>query len=191
MGRSPRIARAGGGYDLTKVPGDAAADTYTSLEAITTELRRRGFTAANKRYLIYAAVNRGGVCGEGEYPDPLGTVARYAAVYLDSAASCGARDFGGGTAASAGKSDTIAAHEWLHNEGVAPLLAPHTCASSPYHVCTGPLWLGGDIDPEAHDVVFPIITARLSTMVLDRDRDDYLDHPWPHIPNLRDSVWLE
>jgi len=47
------------------------------------------------------------------------------------------------------------------------------------------------LDPEESDAVFPVITAKLSQKVLDRDHDDYLDHPWPHIPNLRDSLWLE
>jgi len=53
------------------------------------------------------------------------------------------------------------------------------------------LWLVAGADPEESDIVFPVINARLSQKVLDRDHDDYLDHPWPHLANLRNSLWLE
>ena len=194
MRKQPRFDRIPGtsAYDITYVRGMENAGHYDSLQDIVDELKMRGFAAADKRYLVYAAVNRGMTCGEGQFPYvPSSETGRYAAVYLDSVSSCGARDFGGGTAATAGKAETIAAHEWLHNEGVVPLVAPHSCPPPAHsHACTGPLWLTPENDPEAPDVMFPIIVRRLATAVLDRDRDDYLDHPWPYA-DLRDSRWLE
>lgn len=192
--RRPRMDRlAGGGWDITFVRGDQDAAAYTALSVISSELTAKGLNDPNKRYLIYAALSRGGICGEGFYPLPgFPTSGRFSAVYLDSDASCGARDFGGGTAATAGKAEAIAAHEWLHNEGVASPLSPHHCPGSNYHVCTVVLYLlPGDMDTESPDVLFPYINARLSAKVLDRDLDDYLDHSWPHLANLRASPWLE
>lgn len=192
--KRPRFDRlATGAWDVSFVRGNQDAAAYTQLSTISDELASRGFNLTNKRYLIFAAVSRGGTCGEGFFPLPgFPTSGRYAAVYLDSDASCGGRDFGGGTAATAGRAEAIAAHEWLHNEGVAGFAAPHHCALARYHVCTGPLFLlPGDMDPEAPDVVYPYINGRLSAKVLDRDLDDYLDHAWPHVANLRASTWLE
>ena len=41
-------------------------------------------------------------------------------------------------------------------------------------------------------ITFPIVTGRLASKVLDRERDDYLDHPLGDVlPDLRDSPWLE
>lgn len=196
--RAPRMDRLStGAYDITFVRGDQAAAAYgappsTVLQDVIAELQRKGFNDANKRYLIYAALNEGNTCGEGQYPLTPGDTGHYATVYLDSDASCGARDFAtSGTVAGAGKAETIAAHEWLHAEGVAPLDAPHHCPTSPYHICTGALWLQPSLDPENTDIVFPLIYAPLGKEVLDRGRDDYLDAPWPWISNLRASPWLE
>lgn len=192
MGRAPRMDMASDGdYGITFVSGDHPAASYAKLSDITTELQRKGFNAASKRYLIYAAVNEGSTCGASEYPIEPGTTGHYAAVYLDSSAGCGARSFGDGSATGAGKSETIAAHEWLHEEAVAPLASPHACASSPYHVCTGALWQVPGLDPEEPDIEFPVINKPLSQKVLDIGHDDYLDAPWPWIPNLRSSPWLE
>jgi hypothetical protein len=190
-----------GGYDISFVRGEQTEEAYTGMGVIVDELRST-FHADNKRYLIYAAVSvdsptGGGVCGEGYYPMPGFGVMQYAVVYLNATAGCGARDFADAGGANGGRrSETIAAHEWLHNEGVAPLTATKHCATSPYHVCTASLWVVppeaglGYIDPEAVDVVFPIIAGPLSSRSLDRDRDDYLDHPYPWT-DLRDSPWLE
>jgi hypothetical protein len=191
--RRPRIdTLSTGGYDISYVAGKNPAATYTTLDLITEELRAKGFEQADKRYMIYAAVDRDDVCGESYYPlPPLRDKGQYAAIYLNSNDGCGARNFGGGGVANAGKAETIVAHEWLHAEGVAPMAAPHYCASNAYHVCTGPLWVAPIYDPEAFDVVFPYITDALSAMHLDRDHDDYFDHGWAWLPNVRDSAWLE
>lgn len=192
MRKQPRMDRIAGGsaYDITFVRGTDNTAAYSSLSVVVTDLRKQGFSAAEKRYLIFAALDHGTTCGEGESPSLTGELGRYAAVYLDSAASCGAREFGTGTAAGSGRAETIAAHEWLHNEGVVPLGAPHQCLPPDAHVCTGPLWVMGDLDPESTDVMFPIIVRKLGQTVLDRNRDDYLDHPFPY-RNLRESPWLE
>lgn len=181
-----------GSYDITFVAGRSEASAYPTLDSIVADVKAAGLTSASKRYLIYAAVDRGEICGESYYPLPGFTErGQYGAVYLDSSARCGARDFGGGSVATAGRADTIAAHEWLHSEGVSPMTSPHYCASRIYHICTGPLWAAPELDPEANEIVFPYITDVLGNMILDRDRDDYLDHSWPWIANLRDSAWLE
>lgn len=191
MGSQPRMQRtASGAFDIVFVSGNKAASAYARLSDITSELASRGFKSATKRYLVFAAVNEGNVCGEGDYPLQPGASGHYAVTYLDSSAACGARDFGNGSAAGAGKAEAITAHEWLHMEGIEPLLAPHVCATSLYHVCTAALWEIPSLDPEETDVVFPIINLPLSQKVLDRGRDDYLDAPWPWIPNLRSSLWL-
>jgi len=192
--RRPRIDRTTTGvWDVTFVRGLQNASSYTSLGVISDELILRNYNDANKRYLIYAAVGRGNICGEGYFPTPgLGGSGRFAAVYLDSSTACGGRDWGQGTAQTAGKTETVVVQEWLHNEGVTNPGAPHHCAVSVFHICTGPLaMLPGDLDPEAPDASFPYINRPLSGKVLDRDHDDYLDHGWPHLSNLRDSTWLE
>lgn len=192
MGHAPRMDRTStGGFDVTFVSGDKAADSYDSLTDISTELSGKGFNSASKRYLIFAAIGQGSMCGASEYPVQPGTSGHYAAIYLDSNRSCGARNFGNGSAAGANKAETITAHEWLHQEGIAPLVSPHSCASSVYHVCTGVLWEMPGLDPEETDIEFPVINMPLAQKVLDRDRDDYLDAPWPWVPNLRDSAWFE
>lgn len=197
-GKRPRIDRLStGAYDITFLRGQQAADAYTSIDVIRDELIARGFAVENKRYLVYAALSRGQICGEGYFPIPGVIEARYAVVYIATAAdsACGGSDFAtGSTAGTAGKAETIAVHEWLHNEGVVSPLSPHHCAAySRYHVCTGPLWLvpGEELDPEGPDVMYPIINRRLRDKALDREFDDYLDHGWPHLANLRDSPWLE
>lgn len=197
-GRQPRIDRVGSTslFDITHVAGSKKSADYTSLSSITDELKARGLSDPSKRYLVYAAVDRGTTCGEATVPYPLVSAATYALIYMDSL-PCSARDFGNGTASGAATAETIAAHEWLHAEGVVPVTAPRHCTASPYHVCTAGLWLvpasatGSQLDPESSDVMFPLIDARLSKKALDRDRDDYLDHPWMTHRNLRDSAFLE
>lgn len=197
VGKQPRMDRLGGTtlFDITHVLGTKDAAAYTTLGSITEELRAKGLNEGSKRYLIYAAVDRGTTCGEATYPIATLTDTTYAAIYLDSK-SCSPRDFGNGTASGAGMAETIAAHEWLHAEGVVAPSAPRHCASAPYHVCTGPLWMvptgvATNLDPEQSDVMYPLIDARLSKKVLDRERDDYVDHPWLVHPNLRNSPYLE
>jgi hypothetical protein len=197
---TPRFDRlVGGGWDITFVRGDEAAAWYGSMPGanaladVRAELQRKNFSSPAKRYLIFGALDAGTTCGEGDYPlQPEEDTGHYAIVYLDSADACGARAFAtSGSASGGGKAETIAAHEWLHTEGVAPLAAPHHCATSPYHICTGPLWLAPDLDPESREIVFPVITGALGGEELDRDRDDYLDSPVPGARNLRSSPWLE
>lgn len=199
MGLKPRVDRlAAGGYDISFVRGDRDGISYASLEDIAAELAAKGFGAENKRYVIYAALNMGTVCGEGLWPVPLVGSTRgpgYAAVYLDSVPGCGAREFGSGTAAGAGRAEAIAAQEWLHAEGMVEVAALHHCALGAAHVCTGPLVAGAyagmaSLDPENADVLFPFVTVALADKVLDRDHDDYLDHSFPHLRDLRDSTWL-
>jgi hypothetical protein len=206
----PRMDRSGGTYDISFARGDKPASDYSSLNDIVWELEDKGFDKENKRYLIYAEIDRGSVCAEGYKPvAPAVDTGRYAAVYLRSH-QCNARDFGGGTAATAGRAEALAAHEWLHNEGVVPVIAPHHCALSPHHVCRADMWsptkelpsdpstdslpaISADwsADPEKADVMFPVPTGPLSDKTLDIGKDDYVvDHPLPY-RNLRSSDWFD
>lgn len=201
----PRFDRLiGGGWDITNVTAPLPAAEYT-LGAIAEELAAQGFNKSNKRYLVFAEVRRdatgnpGGRCGESYYGLPVIDSPRVAVVYLGANEGCGARAVGGGSAGTAGKSEAIAVHEWLHLEGFMPLASRHHCPTSLYHACTGALWMVPPmtepaevprLDPEAPDILFPLIHQPLSDAVLDRNRDDYLDHdlPWN---DLRDSAWME
>lgn len=177
-GRAFRIDRlTTGEYDITFVAADQPMSSYRGIGSIRTELIAKGFNLPNKRYLVWAEIATGGVCGSAYYgPDE-----KYTGVYLRSVAGCGATDFGDGTAAGARVSEVISAHEIMHNEGVASMLAPHHCAIASAHLCTGPLALFGSLDPEEVDLIFPFITGRpLSTKVLDRGHDDYFRHPFPY-----------
>jgi hypothetical protein len=186
-GRKPRMdLRRGGALDVTFVRGGQVARAYTSLEAIRDEVAVRGFAAAGKRYLVYAAVPTGDTCGEAEWPG------RYTAVFLDSSPGCRARDFGSGTVAGSGGTEVIAAQEWLHNEGIVSPVAVHECLIAPGHVCTTPLaLLSPQSDPEQRDVMFPFVTGlRLSQKVIDTDHLDYFRQPLP-TPNLANSAYMQ
>lgn len=199
----PRFDRdTTGAWDISFVRGAKNAGEYTDMNDIVDELVAKGFDQAMKRYLIFSATSRdgvgnpGGICGEGDYPWPGFPVRNYAVVHLDSG-GCNARVFAVGPGPNGGKrAEAIAVHEWLHNEGMTPFGAPKQCASSITHVCTGPLWAlprvdgVGYLDPEHPDVMYPLITVGLGEKSLDRDHDDYLDHPgvWT---DLRDSPWFE
>jgi hypothetical protein len=147
---------------------DTASESY--LSKMSKELAARGFGDPSKRYLLYAAIPARQICGEAYLPP----APSYAALYIDAfPTACGGRDFGSGTASSAGRAETILAQEWLHNEGIVPSTAPHDCAFSVAHVCTGPLGLVAGLDPEESDVMFPYVTGPLRAKVLDRGQDDY------------------
>lgn len=202
-GRAPRMdLRKGGVLDVTFVRGRKDAAEYETLDDVSGEILTRGIGKAGKRFLVYAAIPTGGVCGEAEYPIPplddgLGS---FSAVYLDSTPACGSREFGNGTLRGAGRAEVITAQEWLHNEGIVPLVAPHECTAVtggipiPFavaHVCTGPLMYLEGLDPEEIDVMFPLATGlRLSQKVLDRGHDDYFMQPQPTI-DLADSTWMQ
>lgn len=163
---------------------------------VMAELGARGFKDPNKRYLTYvAAGNDSGVCGDAFYPTTQTIdhgIERYSQVYLDSVEGCGARDFGipgvGG-----GLSEAIAQQELMHNDGITPIGAPHSCANAaiPYaHLCTGPLFVLPEVDPEGVDVMFPYVYYPLRDKVLDRGHDDYFRHSLP-IAGLEDSPYLQ
>lgn len=191
MQQAPRVDRVGTSdtEDITFVRGRNPAATYASLRVLIAELSDRGFNEPGKRYLVYAGLDRGTVCGESTYGNPLLPGATYAAVYLDST-QCGARDLGG-----QGRADATATHEWLHAEGLVQVGAPRHCPTSPYHVCTVALHLVASVtgirDPEHPDILYPYVDTRLSAKVLDRGRDDYLDHGLPVVHDLRRSAYLE
>lgn len=191
MQMQPRWDRIGTSelYDITFVRGRGPGSSYADLTTVTNELAARGFDDPAKRYLVYAGLDRGTVCGESTFGGPVLPGPTYAVVYLDSP-DCGARPLGG-----QGRGDGIAAHEWLHADGVVPPVATHHCPSSPHHVCTIALHMVASVtgiaDPEAGDIMYPYVGTKLSMKVLDRDRDDYLDHGIPFAQDLRRSLFLE
>jgi hypothetical protein len=191
MQMRPRIDRIGTSEleDITFVRGRRSRSAYPDLRTLTDELAARGFDDPAKRYLVYAGLDRGETCGESTFGWPVLPGPMYAAIYLDSS-TCGARALGGQQ-----RGDAIAAHEWLHMDGAVPVTAPRHCPVSPYHVCTAALPLVADAagiaDPEAGDILYPYVRTRLSGKVLDRDRDDYLDHGIPGASDLRRSAFLE
>lgn len=184
-----------GAMDIPFVRGNQPASFYTGVSSFTSELGSYISGNPSKRLIIFAAVDRGGVCGQAEWPG------RFAAFFLDSVEGCGVRDFGDGTLAGAGAAEVVAGHEILHNEGAVSLVAPNSCTVGLLHyghVCTpgGVLVEFGRLDPESVDMMFPyaIPGFRLAEKVLDRNRDDYYqtgDNIWPFsLVDLEDSLYF-
>jgi hypothetical protein len=182
--------------DVTFVRSTRAADALDSAGEVSAELILRGLDEADKRYLTYVASGgSSGVCGDAFYPldhNFSGDVdGQFSQVYLDSVAGCGARLFGS-PSSGGGTSDAIAQQELIHNDGMTPIGAPHTCTNPvPLgHICTGPLYVTPSLDPDGVDVMFPYVNGPLREKVLDRGHDDYFRHPLP-IADLADSHYLQ
>jgi hypothetical protein len=181
--------------DITFVRSTKPAASLDDASEVSTELRLRGLDEPGKRYLTYVASgNDSGICGDAFYPlthNLEEADGQFAQVYLDSVAGCGARLFGS-PATGGGVSDAIAQQELIHNDGMAPLGAPHQCTNPvPFaHICTGPLYVTPSLDPDGVDVMFPYVNLALRDKVLDRGRDDYFRHPLP-LADLADSDYLQ
>lgn len=190
--------------DITFVRGLQTAAEYAAhadgaFTAITDELEARGWTAAPsvKRYLVYyeGPAESAGVCGTAYLTTGAG-YAQWSVVFLGAAAGCGARDFGT-PATGAGVSESIAVQEMLHNEGQTRPEAPHHCIGllNQFHICTALVGsqlerVQRGLDPESVDALFPYVTFRLADKRLDKDRDDYYNHPFLH-RNLAASPFWE
>ena len=176
--------------DVTFVQAGVPSEQLTTLADIRGVLEAKGLDQPGKRYLVYAAVDAGPVCGEGEYPlssDPA-VVGAYSAVYLFSDAGCGSLDLAADRR-SPSWAETIAQQELMHNDGAVPMTAPHDCKpTATAHVCTPGLVATG-LDPETRDVMFPFASGPLSDKQLDLGRDDYFRHGLPH-RDLADSPHL-
>lgn len=185
LGRLRLDRTTGGAIDIPFVRGNSSESAYGGVNDLAAELANRGYNDSNKRYIIFAAINMGGVCGEAEYPG------RFAAFFLDSDPGCGVRDFGNGTAAGSRGAEVVVGQEILHNEGAVSLFAPNGCQVSLLrygHVCTpgGVLVEFGTLDPEYRDLMFPfaIPGVFLSVKTLDRNRDDYFKVRTPFFDGL-------
>jgi len=186
--------------DITFVRGlrtveEYAADPNGAFTAITDELEARGWTSAPsvKRYLVYyeGPAEAAGICGTA-YFTLGGGYAQWSLVFLGAAAGCGARDFGT-LAEGPGASESIAVQEMLHNEGQTRPEALHHCAANQGHICTAQAGsqltrVDRGLDPETVDALFPYVTFALRDKRLDKDRDDYFEHPFLH-RDLASSVF--
>lgn len=187
------------GLDVSFVRGNQTAAQYAAdpdgaFVAITDELEARGWTAspALKRYLVYYAgpAEDDNICGTA-YASLTGSdFAQWSVVFLDANPGCGARDFGT-PATGGGMSEAITTQELEHNEGMAPLPAPHQCWAFHLHICTAAAGAVLDtLDPESVDVMFPFVTFPLRDKALDPGHDDYYQHPFLH-RDLSDSPFWE
>jgi len=185
--------------DVSFVRGEQTASQYSQTDhpdgafgAVTEELEHRGWTAgaAVKRYLVYyeGPAESGGICGTA-YVNIAGGFAQWSVVWLGSSPGCGARDFGT-PETGGGMSESIALHENFHNEGMVPLEALHQCWAFTFHLCTAGAGAAVDaLDPENVDLMFPFVTFALRDKVVDRGRDDYYDHPFPHRDMAESPFW--
>lgn len=171
--------------DVTFIRSTHSSAELAGAAQVSAELEVRGFDTKGKRYLTYVeGGNNSGVCGDAFYPlasSPPASDGQYAQVYLDSVDGCGARDIGS-PSVGGGLSEAIAQQELIHNDSMTPIGAPHTCTNAgiPYgHVCTGPLFVLPEVDPEGRDVMFPYVYFPLRDKVLDRGHDDYFGHSLP------------
>jgi hypothetical protein len=88
-------------------------------------------------------------------------------------------------------SESILMHESTHNEGFVRPESLHQCSAFAFHICTAQAGAILDtLDPESVDLMFPFVTFPLYQKVLDRDHDDYYNHPFP-TKDLIDSPYWE
>lgn len=190
--RTPRL-------DASFVRGERTASEYSqddhpdgAFGAVTEELEHRGWTASGavKRYLVYyeGPAESANICGTA-YVNIAGGFAQWSVVWLGSAPGCQARDFGT-PETGGGMSEAIALHENFHNEGMVPLEALHQCWAFTFHLCTAAAGAAvSELDPENIDLMFPFVTFPLRDKVVDRGRDDYYDHPFPHRDMADSPFW--
>ena len=176
--------------DVSFVKGNLTAAEYSNSDhpdgafgEVTQELEDRGWLAspAIKRYLVFydGVGDSPNTCGTA-YVSTLNDFAQWSVLWLGSSAGCGARDFGT-PETGGGMSEAISLHELFHNEGLVPLGALHQCWAFQFHLCSAAAGAVLDtLDPEAVDLLFPFVTYPLRDKVVDRGRDDYYGHPFPH-----------
>lgn len=185
--------------DISFVRGLRTTAEYSAdgtFAAVTSELAQRGWNAAPgvKRYLVYyeGPAQSPNICGTAFLT--LGTgFAQWSVVFLGAAPGCGARDFGT-PETGAGVSESIAVQEMLHNEGQTRPEAIHHCAANQFHICTAQVGsqltrVQRGLDPESVDSLFPFVTFALRDKRLDKDRDDYYDHPFLHRDLALSPFW--
>lgn len=180
--------------DVTFIRSPQPASNLASAGGVSAELEARGFDDPDKRYLTYVeAGGGGGTCGDAYYPLPEidePWSGQYAQVYVDAATGCGTGEFGVPGAPSL--SESVAQQELMHNDGMTPIGAPHSCLNgSPpgfAHVCTAAMPVM-QLDPERFDVMYPFAGVPLSEKKLDIGHDDYYRHALPY-EDLESSPFL-
>lgn len=180
--------------DITFMRSPQPASALADAGAVAAELRARGYDDEGKRYLTYVASGGGGGrCGDAFYPlphldDPW--TGQYAQLYLNASTGCGTSVFGVPGAPSL--SESVARQELMHNDGMTPIGAPHSCLNgSPpgfAHVCTVAMPIM-QLDPERFDVMYPFAGVPLSDKKLDIGHDDYFRHGLPYA-DLKNSPFL-
>lgn len=180
--------------DITFVSSPQPASNLDDAGGVSAELRARGFDDPDKRYLTYVeSGGGGGTCGDAYYPFPKidsPWSGQYAQVYIDAHTGCGTDQFGVPGAGSL--SDSVAQQELMHNDGMTPIGAPHSCLNgSPpgfAHVCTVAIPIMS-LDPERFDIMYPFAGVPLSQKKLDIGHDDYYRHSLPYL-DIEDSPFL-
>jgi Divergent InlB B-repeat domain len=153
--------------------GDAGVDRLLS------DLGQLGALTNDKNLVYYDGTNpyEDAVCGTTFSPPngpTTGGLAGIAFVWLRSL--CGG-DVGAGALNAA-----VAVHELIHGLGAVPRGAPNECpAPNDGHVCDSP-----------SDIMYPSVSAssRITTEILDVNRDDYYGHSSPSRFDVQDSFWL-
>lgn len=171
--------------DITFISSPQPAANLDNAGGVSAELAARGFDDPDKRYLTYVESGAGGgACGDAYYPFPeihAPWSGQYAQVYIDASTGCGTNQFGVPGAGSL--SESVAQQELMHNDGMTPIGAPHSCLNgSPpgfAHVCTVAIPIMS-LDPERFDIMYPFAGVPLSQKRLDIGHDDYYRHGLPY-----------
>jgi hypothetical protein len=180
--------------DITFIRSPQPASALADAGGVAAELRARGYDDPDKRYLTYVeSGGGGGRCGDAFYPLPhIGEpwTGQFAQLYLKASTGCGTNVFGVPGAPSL--SESVAQQELMHNDGMTPIGAPHSCLNgSPpgfAHVCTVAIPIM-ELDPERFDVMYPFAGVPLSQKKLDIGHDDYFQHGLPYL-DLKSSPFL-
>jgi hypothetical protein len=169
---APGCAGSFGALDVTSLElASGVSSIDVAFEELWDDITARGFTEAEKAYLLYYDGPTGQtgderVCGQGS--SPLARRSGIAVVYLDSC----------GTGAGDTVRSVVAVHELMHVFGAVSRSAPHHCSSG--HVC----------DSTSDLMAALLSTQPLGSHALDVARDDYYGHAgaWD---DVQDSLFLE
>ena len=145
------------------------------VDLVDQDLAKAGLAAPGVRYLVLVQGGANIICGMSQGPEDgdrdATHVGRVAAVFL------GAEYCPNEVPGLGGQVDWELVHEYLHQDGAVPLGAPHQCAGTSGHVCTGGLAnaspYSDPFDPQRADILYPSPGIALGDAHLDPGHDDY------------------